>query len=83
MVEKIILENNKMALVGQRFNVGDRVTRKSLFITSENFIKRYGKISGVLIKTNIKGSTTYYYQVDWNDSKSSEHAKHTLVRAIS
>ena len=32
-------------LVGQRFNVGDRVTRKSLFVSSESFIKIYGRIT--------------------------------------
>jgi len=70
-------------LVGQRFDVGDRVTRKSIFTTSEVFGKRYGKITKVVLKHNRKGSTTYYYQVNWNDDRTSEHAQHTLVRAVS
>ena len=70
-------------LVGQRFNIGDRVTRKSLFVSSESFIKRYGRITRVVLRANRKGTKTFYYEVDWSDNKSSEHAQHTLVRAIS
>ena len=70
-------------LVGPRFNVGDRVTRKSLFVSSESFIKIYGRITKVVLRTNRKGTKTYYYEVDWSDNKSSEHAQHALVRAIS
>ena len=43
-------------LIGQRFNVGDKVTRKSLFVSTESFIKRYGKISKVVLRTNRKGT---------------------------
>ena len=71
------------ALVGQRFNLGDRVTRKSLFVSSESFIKIYGRITKVVLRANRKGTKTYYYEVDWSDNKSSEHAQHALVRAIS
>ena len=70
-------------LVGQRFNVGDRVTRKSLFVSSESFIKIYGRITKVVLRANRKGTKTFYYEVDWSDNKSSEHAQHALVRAIS
>ena len=70
-------------LIGQRFNIGDRVTRKSLFVSSEPFIKRYGRITRVVLRANRKGTKTYYYEVDWSDNKSSEHAQHALVRAIS
>nr|AFX83749.1 hypothetical protein MedDCM-OCT-S15-C1-cds9 [uncultured Mediterranean phage MEDS1 group]BAR39034.1 hypothetical protein [uncultured Mediterranean phage uvMED] len=69
-------------LVGQRFEVGDRVTRKTIFSGTEDFIKRYGIVKEVLLKENRKGTSTYYYQILWNDSKSSEHAQHTLVKAI-
>ena len=70
-------------LVGQRFNVGDRVTRKSLFVSSESFIKIYGRITKVVLRENRKGTKTYYYEFDLIDNKSSEHAQHALVRAIS
>ena len=70
-------------LVGQRFNVGDRVTRKTIFVSTESFAKRYGRITKVVLRSNIKGTKTYYYEVDWSDNKSSAHAQHTLVRAIS
>ena len=70
-------------LVGQRFDVGDRVTRKSIFTANEAFVKRYGRITKVLLKHNRKGSTAYYYQVNWSDDRTSEHAQHTLVRAVS
>ena len=70
-------------LVGQRFNVGDRVTRKTIFVSTESFAKRYGRITKVVQRSNKKGTKTYYYEVDWSDNKSSEHAQHTLVRAIS
>ncbi len=69
--------------VGQRFHIGDRVTRKSIFVSTESFAKRYGRITRVVLRSNIKGTKTYYYEVDWSDNKSSEHAQHTLVRAIS
>ncbi len=70
-------------LVGQRFEVGDRVTRKTLFVRSDSFAKRYGRIKKVLLKHNSRGSTTYYYEVLWSDDRLCEHAQHTLVRAIS
>ena len=70
-------------LISQRFNVGDRVTRKSIFVSTEPFAKSYGRITRVVLRSNIKGTKTYYYEVDWSDNKSSEHAQHTLVRAIS
>ena len=70
-------------LVGQLFNIGDKVTRKSLFVSSESFIKIYGRITKVVLRANRKGTKTFYYEVDWSDNKSSEHAQHALVRAIS
>ena len=70
-------------LIGQRFEVGDRVLRKTLFSSTEDFIKRYGRVKEVLLKQNRKGTSSYYYEILWNDNKSSEHAQHTLIRAIS
>ena len=70
-------------LIGQRFEVGDRVTRKTLFSSTEDFIKRYGVVEKVLLRQNRRGTATYYYHILWNDHKSSEHAQHTLLKAIS
>jgi hypothetical protein len=65
-------------LVGQRFKVDDRVTRKCSSVLQNRFSKKYGNVTETIEKTNAKGNTMYYYKVLWDDKRSSEHAQHSL-----
>ncbi len=66
------------SLVGQRFNVDDRVTRKNSSVLRNTYQKKFGSITEAIEKTNSIGSTMYYYKVLWDDKRSSEHAQHSL-----
>tara|TARA_B100000963_G_C22616009_1_gene667365 strand:+ start:422 stop:640 length:219 start_codon:yes stop_codon:yes gene_type:complete len=65
-------------LVGQRYQLGQRV--KKVSFTSSNIPKRYisGKIIEVFTKQNSLGFKHQYYRVQWDDKRTSEHAQHTL-----
>ena len=69
----------KNILVGQRFVIGNKVYRKNIFGTTKGKSKRIGTIYGVSTKKNIKGSVYFYYSVEWDDNKRSEHAQHSLA----
>ncbi len=69
------------SLVGQRFNVNDRVTRKNSSVLHNKFSKKYGNITETIERSNSLGSKMYYYKVLWEDKRSSEHAQHSLEPA--
>ena len=49
----------KYTVVGQKFNIGDKVYRKNIFGSSKGIEKRLGTIYGVFTKKNSKGSHHY------------------------
>ena len=65
-------------LVGQRFKVDDRVTRKCSSVLQNRFSKKYGNITEMIERKNSVGTRMYYYKVLWEDKRSSEHAQHSL-----
>ena len=73
--------------VGQRYQIGDRVYRKSVTLGSGNGQKyrtRYGTITGVDTSPNAKGALNYFYMVKWEGSNSgspSKHIQHRLKKA--
>ena len=73
--------------VGQRFQIGDRVYRKSVTLGSGNgqkYATRYGTIESVNSNTNAVGAVNYYYMVKWEGSNSgspSKHIQHRLIKA--
>ena len=66
-------------LIGQRFKVDDRVTRKNYSVIANKYQKKYGNITETIERTNSAGNKMYYYKVVWEDKRSSEHAQHSLA----
>ena len=79
--------SKKHQTVGQRFQIGDRVYRKSVTLGSGNGQKyrtRYGTITAVDSSTNAVGAVNYFYMVKWEGSNSgspSKHIQHRLIKA--
>ena len=65
-------------LVGQRFNIDDRVIRKNSTVFSNSFKLKAGSVTESLTRVNKVGVRQYYYKVLWDDQRSSEHAQHSL-----
>ena len=65
-------------LVGQRFNVDDRVIRKNSSVLRNRFKLKEGSVTETLTRANKAGVKQYYYKVLWDDRRSSEHAQHSL-----
>jgi len=80
--------SKKHQTVGQRFQIGDRVYRKSVTLGSGNGQKygtRYGTIQSIDSSTNAVGAVNYYYMVKWEGSNSgspSKHIQHRLIKAV-
>ena len=80
--------SKKHQTVGQRYQIGDRVYRKSVTLGSGNgqkYSARYGTIESVDSNTNAVGAVNYYYMVKWEGSNSgspSKHIQHRLIKAI-
>jgi len=66
------------SLVGQRFNVDDRVIRKNSSVLRNRFKLKGGSVTETLTKVNKAGTKQFYYKVLWDDKRSSEHAQHSL-----
>ena len=79
--------SKKHQTVGQRYQIGDRVYRKSAAMGSgkgNTFRTRYGTITGVDSSTNAVGAVNYFYMVKWEGSNSgspSKHIQHRLIKA--
>ena len=79
--------SKKHQTVGQRYQIGDRVYRKSVTLGSGNgqkYSARYGTIESVDSSTNAVGAVNYYYMVKWEGSNSgspSKHIQHRLLKA--
>ena len=65
-------------LIGQRFNIDDRVIRKFTTGFPNKFKIKQGSTTEALTKTNKVGVKQYYYKVLWDDKRSSEHAQYSL-----
>ena len=65
-------------LIGQRFQINDRVSRKNYSVIANTYKKKYGNITETIERKNAAGSRMYYYKVLWEDNRSSEHAQHSL-----
>ena len=65
-------------LIGQRFQINDRVSRKNYSVIANTYKKKYGYITETIERKNAAGSKMYYYKVLWEDNRSSEHAQHSL-----
>ena len=66
-------------LIGQRFQINDRVSRKNYSVIANTYQKKYGNITEAIERKNSAGSKMYYYKVLWEDNRSSEHAQHSLA----
>ena len=65
-------------LIGQRFQINDRVSRKNYSVIANTYKKKYGNITETIERKNAAGSKMYYYKVLWEDNRSSEHAQQSL-----
>jgi len=65
-------------LIGQRFQINDRVSRKNYSVIANTYQKKYGNITEAIERKNSAGTRMYYYKVLWEDKRSSEHAQHSL-----
>ena len=80
--------SKKHQTVGQRYQIGDRVYRKSVTLGSGNgqkYAARYGTIQSIDSSTNAVGAINYYYMVKWEGSNSgspSKHIQHRLIKVI-
>ena len=78
--------SKKHQIVGQRYQIGDRVYRKSVTLGSGNGQKyktRYGTITEVNTNINAVGAVNYFYMVKWEGSNSgspSRHIQHRLKK---
>ena len=79
--------SKKHQTVGQRYQIGDRVYRKSAAMGSgkgNTFRTRYGTITEVDTNINAVGAVNYFYMVKWEGSNSgspSKHIQHRLKKA--
>ena len=79
--------SKKHQTVGQRYQIGDRVYRKSVTLGSgkgQKYRTRYGTITEVTTTPNAVGAVNYYYMVEWEGSNSgspSKHIQHRLIKA--
>ena len=79
--------SKKHQTVGQRYQIGDRVYRKSAAMGSgkgNTFRTRYGTITEVDTNINAVGAVNYFYMVKWEGSNSgspSKHIQHRLIKA--
>ena len=77
--------SKKHQTVGQRYQIGDRVYRKSVTLGSGNgqkYSARYGTIESVDSSTNAVGAVNYFYMVKWEGSKAGSPSKHIQHRLI-
>ena len=77
--------SKKHQTVGQRYQIGDRVYRKSVSLGSGNGQKyrtRYGTITDVDSNTNAVGAVNYYYMVRWEGSSTRSSSKHMQARLL-
>ena len=80
--------SKKHQTVGQRYQIGDRVYRKSAAMGSgkgNTFKTRYGTITEVSTSINAVGAVNYFYMVKWEGSNSgspSKHIQHRLIKAV-
>ena len=65
-------------LIGQRFQINDRVSRKNYSVIANTYKKKYGNITETIESKNSVGPRMNYYKVMWEDNRSSEHAQHSL-----
>ena len=65
-------------LIGQRFQINDRVSRNNYSVIANTYQKKYGNITETIERKNSAGTRMYYYKVLWEDNRSSEHAQHSL-----
>ena len=68
----------KNQLVGQKFKIGDVVYKKNVFGSSKKLEHRTGTIYGVKTKKNSRGSSYFYYNIQWNDRTRTENAQHSI-----
>ena len=64
-----------------KFKLEDQVIKKNVKGICLSLGKSSGEIIEVLEKQNKRGTTCYYYGVQWKDGRRSEHAQHILVPA--
>ena len=68
-----------MKIVGQRFQIDDRVVRNhTIGYSGSKYKKHIGTVTEALTRTNKLGVSQYYYKILWDDRRSSEHAQHSL-----
>ncbi len=69
-------------IVGQTFNVDDRVMKEPANGSSganPSFGTRYGVITECLLKRHKNGARHHYYKVLWDTKQRGEHAQHVLA----
>ena len=50
-------------LIGQRFQINDRVSRKNYSVIANTYQKKYGNITEMIERKNSVGTRMYYYKV--------------------
>ena len=50
-------------LIGQRFQINDRVSRKNYSVIANTYQKKYGNITEAIEKENSAGTEMYYYKL--------------------
>ena len=77
--------SKKHQTVGQRYQIGDRVFRKSPDLRANNstcFNRKYGVITEVDSSMNAVGAVNYYYMVRWEGSSTRSSSKHMQARLL-
>ena len=71
-------QSNKKT-VGQKFKL-DQVVKRNATVgySASKYAQFTGKIKEAFTKKNKLGVSQYYYKVNWEDGRSSEHAQHSL-----
>jgi len=73
--------------VGQRYQIGDRVLKKTPSIPQERMLNkaykpRYGVVESVDTCIQANGRVDYYYCVKWDDSGSKSSTRHMQHRLL-
>lgn len=68
--------------IGQKYFINDRVTKTLLSGPKNPVRKRHGTVLGVTTMKNKLGHVYYYYDVKWDDLKSSSKHSQNVLRPI-
>ena len=68
----------RSGLVGQKFQIGDRVVKRGAGSHVNPPRTDYGHVIKITIDEDSRGHTMYFYDIKFDNRKTSKHAQHRL-----